>query len=176
MKRFALIDWDLVHSSPVKHTYRCRWRSWLGGTAGCPPASRSLRRHLTFEWDGKNQLSVRAGRVWPSKSRWNCDELKNIAFGLCELAPRRSSAVPTGWLWFVHLNSNTRRAGQNGVLAEFLLAHQNDAPENIRARIPPRVQELLSWLEHCTRRRIHGPILVTDDEARKRILSRIDDQ
>ena len=168
MKRYAFVDWDLVHSTPVRHTYRCGWRELLLGSAICPSTCSARRRQVTLEWDGKDQLLVRSGRLWPNRSQWSNDQLRGITFGLRELDPKGGSASnPPGWLWFIQLNAK----GGGPQLAEFLVAYQTEAPSTSRARVPARVQELLNWLGQCTGHRPHGPILVTDEASRKRILA-----
>ena len=175
MKQYAFVEWDLVRSTPLKHTYRCGWRDMLLGSKAQRAARHPKRRHITLEWDGKDALTVRSGMLLPSKSRWTTDQLRSIVFGIREVeAGTRSSLPEVGWLWFIHLHGKSNGMQRRGVLAEFLVAHQNNAPMNSRARIPARVQELLNWLGQCTGHRVHGPVLMTDDEARKRILSQVD--
>jgi hypothetical protein len=175
MKQYAFVEWDLVRSTPLKHTYRCAWRDMLLGNKTQQVVRYPRRRHITLEWDGKDALTVRSGMLLPSKSRWTTDQLRSIVFGIREAeAGRRSSQSDPGWIWFIHLHGKSNVMRRRGVLAEFLVARQNNAPLNSRARIPARVQELLNWLGHCTGHRVHGPVLVTDDASRKRILSQVD--
>ena len=175
MKHYAFVNWDLVFSTPMKHTYRRGWRTLLSGTASPRPATPRLRRHITFEWDGKDQLIVRLGKLWRSTSQWTTSELKGIVFGLREVEESEPAAGdPRDWLWFIQLTGKSRDTNRGGVLAEFLVSHQHAAPSTTRARVPPRVQELLTWLEHCTGRRPHGPVLVTDKDSRRRILSQVE--
>ncbi len=180
MKQFAFVDWSLVRSTPLKHAYRCGWWEWMvGGKAGSVPR-RSMRRHITIEWDGKDQLTVRTGKIWPTRNRWYSNDVKSIKFGIREnTARQRSSADAPKWLWFIQLTGRSSGLRDNGsagknVLAEFLVACQHDAPSTSHARVPNRVQELLQWLGQCTGHRAHGPVLVTDEVSRKRILSNID--
>ena len=170
MKQYAFVDWDLIRSTPLKHTYRCGWRELMLGGKSYRVPKRPMRRHITIEWDGKDELTVRTGKLWSYKSRWANNEVKSIVFGIREMDVRERSAEGTpAWLWFIRLTSQS-----NHVLAEFLVAHQNDAPSTSRARVPARVQELLTWLTHCTGHRVHGPILVADKAARQRILAQVD--
>lgn len=175
MKQYAFVDWDLVRSTPMKHTYRCGWLEMILGGKSYRATNCNRRRHLTLEWNGTDQLTVRTGRLLPSKTRWTTDQLNSIAFGLRELESKECvDPSQPGWLWFIHLHGQLDGAGGNHVLAEFLVAHQSDAPATSRARVPARVQELLNWLGHCTGHRVHGPILVTDEVSRRRILSHVD--
>jgi hypothetical protein len=87
-----------------------------------------------------------------------------------ELPPGESQ----GWLWFIRLTGKSQEPDGDQTLAEFLVAHQYDAPSTIRARVPARVQELLTWLSRCIGKRAHGPTLVTDEVSRKRILSHVE--
>ena len=174
MKQFVFVDWDLVRSTPIRHTYRCGWRELMFGGKTYRATNRKMRRHITLEWNGTDQLEVRAGRFLPAKTNWSNTQVKSIAFGLREISAEESGhREQPGWIWFIHLNGSTNGANQKGVLAEFVVAHQLDTPATSRARVPPRVQELLSWLGHCTGRRAHGPILVTDEVARREILSHV---
>ncbi len=136
-----------------------------------------MRRHISIEWDGKEQLTVRAGRLLASKSSWKSEDVQGIVFGICEHQTtfHKTPAAPQGWLWFIHLTGRAHAASrQRDVLAEFLVAHQHDAPSTSRALVPHRVKELLTWLGHCTGHRIHGPVLVTDETSRRKILSHVD--
>ena len=174
MKQYAFVNWDLVFSTPMKHTYRRGWRTLLPGGTSPRPATPLLRRHITFEWDGKDQLIVRLGKLWRSTSRWTRGEVKSIVFGLREVEESEPSAEDQQeWLWFIQLTGKSQDTNR-GVLAEFLVSHQYAAPSTTRASVPPRVQELLTWLEHCTGRRPHGPVLVTDEASRRRILSHVE--
>lgn len=175
MSQYALVDWQMVRSTPLKHTYRCGWRQWLAGGPKHGSASRCWWRQLTIEWDGKDQLLVRTGILWRRTRRWKRTQIRSVNFGLRELPPNHLSAgSPTQWLWYIQLNGKPDDMLRTGTLAEFQLAHQHEAPSTSRARVPARVQELLHWLERCTRRRPHGPILETDEALRQRILSHVD--
>lgn len=170
MKQYTFVDWNLVRSTPMRHTYRCGWREMLLGTMSHRASKRPTRRHITIEWDGKEQLTVRRGRMLSSKSQWASTEVKNIVFGIRELgAKERVDSAAPGWLWFIHLTGRS-----SGVLAEFLVSLQHDSPSTSRAHVPARVQELLNWLGRCTGHRVHGPVLVTDEVSRRRILSHVD--
>ena len=164
-------------STPLKHSYR---RSWLHSASGRSAGSHLLSRHLSIEWDGINRLRVRQGKLWRSTTTWTRDELRGIVFGIRENkdAARKSATWQRDWIWFVHLTGKSSKsnggAPETNVLAEFLVAHQHDAPTNVHALVPHRVRELLTWLEHCTGRRVHGPVLVTDESSRRRILSHVD--
>ncbi len=180
MKRFAFVDWDLIGSTPLRHSYRRSWREFMRGRQYRTSAPRSIHRHISIEWDGIQQLTVRTGKLWRSKSSWKSEQLKGIVFGIREhIGPAGRSGVGIpDWLWFIHLTGKTRRSNgtlpEGSVLAEFLVSHQHDAPSTSRARVPHRVQKLLTWLEHCTGHRVHGPVLVTDEMSRRRILSHVD--
>ncbi len=177
MKQYAFIDWDLVQSSPLMHTYRRGWRDHVRDRRLTPASARSIRRQVSIEWNGLDRLTVRTGRFLPLKSSWKSADVQGIVFGIREhesivdrtVAPRRS------WLWFIHLTGKAHHAkGHRDVLAEFLVAHQHDAPSTSRAMVPHRVKELLTWFEHCTGHRVHGPVLVTDEASRRNILSNVD--
>ncbi len=177
MKRYAFVDWELVRSTPLRHAYRCGWRDLIRNRRSTPPNSRTMRRHISIEWDGKDRLTVRTGKLLTSKSSWTSDDVQGIVFGICE---HHTTSVKThsrseGWLWFIHLTGKAHAANrQRDILAEFLVAHQHDAPSTSHAMVPHRVQELLKWLEHCTGHRVHGPVLVTDEISRRKILSHVD--
>ncbi len=177
MRQYAIVDWELVRSTPLKHAYRCSWKDLLRIRRNTPSAARSMRRHLSLEWDGRNHLTVRAGQLLASKKSWKLDDVQGIVFGIREheVPYDKMSAAAGGWLWFIHLNGRAQAANpQHHVLAELLVAHQHEAPSTSRARVPHRVKELLSWLEQCTGHRVHGPVLVTDETSRRKILSHVD--
>lgn len=173
MKRYVMINWHLVHTSPLAHTYRCGWRDFFLGNQTYGLARSSWRRHITIEWDGKEQLTVRLGKLWPFKSQWNQRQLKKIVFGLREGGPAdQTERQQRDWLWFIQLVGKGNNS--SGVLAEFLLAQQSETPSNTRARVPARVQKFLDWLQYCTGQRPHGPVLVTDEASRQSILSHVE--
>ncbi|MHB8956962.1 MAG: hypothetical protein ACYC4U_28705 [Pirellulaceae bacterium] len=166
MKRYEFHDWDLVHGSPVKRTYGCirRHRArWLIG----------LWRRITIEWDGREHLKATSWRLWPSTRSWSKQEVAGLSFGIREHIDRPVGSPPQhrGWFWYVHLNG--RHFGgdpHERVLAEFMVGHQHERPATDagRASVPPRVKDLVSWLETCTDRRAHGPVFVADKGARPR--------
>ncbi len=175
MKQYAFVDWELVHSTPLRHTYRCPWREFLLGAPAYRAAQRPKRRHVTIEWNGTNVMSVRTGRLLGSRARWTNEQVRQLVFGLREMSDRElPKAAAVGWLWFVQLTAQSAQLDGSRLLAEFLVAHQVESPASSHARVPARVQELLDWLSHCTGHRAHGPILVTDEDSRRRILSHVD--
>lgn len=175
MKQYAFVNWALVFSTPLKHTYRRGWRELLWGARTHGQATPRLRRHITFEWDGTERLKVRIGKLCPSTIQWTTSEVKRIVFGLRELRDEQLSTTDQPeWIWFIQLTGKSKDGEGSGILAEFIVGHQYAAPSTTRARVPPRVQELLTWLKHCTGRRPHGPVLITDDASRNRILSQVE--
>ena len=62
MKQYAFVEWDLVRSTPMRHTYRCGWRELLWGGKIYRAAKRPRRRRITIEWDGTERLIVRSGK------------------------------------------------------------------------------------------------------------------
>ncbi len=61
MKRYEILDWELVQGSPVKRMYGRSRRdlpSWLS----------PLWRRVSIEWDGRNRLTAKTWRLWPSQS------------------------------------------------------------------------------------------------------------
>lgn len=166
MKRYEILDWELVQGSPVKRMYGRSRRdlpSWLS----------PLWRRVSIEWDGRNRLTAKTWRLWPSHQSWSTDELGGISFGVREQIdrPSTSPSVHRGWFWYVHLTgkhaSGTPRAP---ILAEFMVGHQHDRPATDvgRASVPPLVKDLVSWLETCTEHRAHGPVLIADRGPQRR--------
>jgi len=175
MNQYALVDWELVRSTPLKHTYRCDWRRWLAGQTTHSVSPRPWWRQVTIEWDGQEQLLVRTGILWRRTRRFDREQVKNVTFGLREIpADEQTPTAPSEWLWYIQLTGKRTDTQGSSILAEFYLAHQYEPPSTSRAIVPARVQELLSWLGHCTKRRPHGPTLVTDEARRQRILSHVD--
>ena len=161
MKRYEILDWELVHGSPVKRTYgrgrRDHVLSWLS----------PLRRHVSIEWNGRDRLTAKSRHLWSCSQSWSTDELGGISFGIRELIDRPPTSPPVhrGWFWYVHLNGkHTSGATRPPVLAEFMVGHQHDRPATDvgRASVPPLVKDLVSWLEACTDHRAHGPVLICD--------------
>ena len=160
MKRYEFPDWDLVHGSPVKRTYghsRRHVASWLT----------AMWRRITIEWDGREHLTATSWRLWPSRRSWSKHDLAGLSFGIREHIDRPAGSRPVhrGWFWYVHLNGRHGGGDPRGrVLAEFMVGHQHDRPATDagRASVPPRVKDLVNWLESCTDHRAHGPVFVAD--------------
>lgn len=167
MKRYVFSDWDLIFVSPVKRTYgqgrRASSRWWS-----------PLWQCVSVEWDGARRLHARQGRFWRPRCSWSIDEMAGISFGIREEVVRRPDSVPVhhGWYWYVHLNSREQgSAARHRVLVEFVVGHQQDRPATDigRAAVPPRVQDLVTWLEVCTHHHAHGPVLLADKGQPERV-------
>jgi hypothetical protein len=160
MKRYEILDWELLQGSPVKRIYgrsRHDYLKWL------PP----LRRRISLEWNGVNRLTARAWHLWPRRQSWSTDELGGISFGIREQIDRPPTSPPVhrGWFWYVHLTGkHLSGVARAPVLAEFMVGHQHDRPATDvgRASVPPLVKDLVNWLEACTEHRAHGPVLISD--------------
>ncbi len=160
MKRYEFSDWDLIFVSPVKRTYghgRGAIGRWLGPRWRC----------ISVEWDGARRLRARQRCVWPTRRSWSIDDLAGISFGIREEVTRQPNSGPVhrGWYWYVQLNGRQHGGTRRGrALVEFVVGHQHDRPATDigRASVPPRVQDLVTWLEACTRHQAHGPVLVPD--------------
>ena len=160
MKRYEFPDWDLVHGSPVRRTYGNARRHLAGWLT-------ALWQRITIEWDGRDHLTATSWRVLPTSRSWSKNELAGLSFGIREHIDRPSGSAPVhrGWFWYVHLNGRQVGGDPRGrVLAEFMVGHQHDRPatEAGRASVPPRVKDLVNWLETCTDHRAHGPVFVAD--------------
>jgi hypothetical protein len=160
MKCYDFPDWDLAYGSPVRRTYARAARPSIMALAFLQP-------RVTIEWDGREHLSARQGRLLPNRRSWSKQELTGLSFGIRERIDRPVSgpALHRGWFWYVHLNGKRENGEKRGrVLAEFTVGHQHDPPATDagRASVPPRVKDLVSWLESCTDMRAHGPVFVAD--------------
>ncbi len=160
MKRFEILDWELIHGSPVKRTYGRGRRDHIWGWLG-------RWRQVSIEWNGRDRLTAKSWPLWSRGKSWSTDELGGISFGICERIDRPASSPPVhrGWFWYVHLNGkHTNSAPRAPVLVEFMVGHQRDRPATDvgRASVPPLVKDLVSWLESCTDHRAHGPVLICD--------------
>lgn len=160
MKRYEILDWELVQGSPVKRTYGRAKRdvlSWLS----------PLRHQVSIEWNGRDRLTAKSRRLWCHRQSWTADDLGGISFGIREQIDRSPNAPPVhrGWFWYVHLNGrHLAGALRAPVLAEFMVGHQHERPATDagRASVPPLVKDLVSWLEACTEHRAHGPVFIAD--------------
>lgn len=160
MKCYEFPDWDLAYGSPVRRTYARVARHAVLSIA-------FLRPRVTLEWDGREQLSAKQGRLLANRRSWSKQELTGLSFGIRERIDRPVSgpAVHRGWYWYVHLNGKSDQGEKRGrVLAEFTVGHQHDRPATDagRASVPPRVKDLVNWLESCTDMRAHGPVFLAD--------------
>jgi hypothetical protein len=167
MKRYEFSDWELIFGSPVKRTYG-RGRTMLGRWLG------PFWWRVSVEWDGTRRISAQRWHLWPARQSWSMDELAGVSFGIREEIERRPNCVPVhrGWYWYVHLTARQQGgAGRGRVLAEFVVGHQHDRPATDigRASVPPRVQDLVTWLEACTQYHAHGPVLVPDKGQQERV-------
>jgi hypothetical protein len=160
MKRYEILDWELVQGSPVKRIYGHARRdllSWLS----------PLRRHVSIEWNGRDQLTAKSWRLWRTSHSWTTHELGGISFGIREQIDRPANSPPVhrGWFWYVHLNGKHISGDTRPpILAEFMVGHQHERPATDvgRASVPPLVKDLVHWLEACTDHRAHGPVLISD--------------
>ena len=160
MKRYEMLDWELVYGSPVKRTYGHSRRdllSWFN----------PLRRQVSIEWNGRDRLTAKSRRFWLRRQSWSVEELGGISFGIREQIDRSPSTPPVhrGWFWYVHLNGkHSGSVPRAPVLAEFMVGHQQDRPATDagRASVPPLVKDLVGWLEACTEHRAHGPVFIAD--------------
>jgi hypothetical protein len=160
MKCYDFPDWDLAFGSPVRRTY-----ARLARNSVIPIAF--LQPRVTLEWDGREHLSARRGRLPFSRRFWSKRDLTGLSFGIRERVDRPVSgpAVHRGWFWYVHLNGKHGNGKKRGrVLAEFTVGHQHEPPvtDAGRASVPPRVKDLVNWLESCTEIRAHGPVVLAD--------------
>lgn len=166
MKRYEILDWELLQGSPVRRTYGRSRRDILGWL-------RPLRRQVSIEWNGRDRLTARRWRLWPSSQSWSTGELGGISFGIREQIDRPPTSPPVhrGWFWYVQLTGrHTSGVPRTPILAEFMVGHQTDRPATDvgRASVPPLVKDLVGWLEACTEHRAHGPVLVADKGAQGR--------
>ena len=162
MKRYEILDWELVQGSPVKRIY--------GHSRGLLKWLNPLPRRVSIEWNGHSRLSAKSWCPWPRTHSWSLDELGGISFGIREQIDRPAASPPVhrGWFWYVHLTGKHASGNSRApVLAEFMLGHQHERPATDagRASVPPVVKDLVHWLEACTDQRAHGPVLIPDKGA-----------